>query len=180
MTSPPLCFANLVVNETSSINSVTVPPTRQGPCSDSARRGPTPEAISKTSWLWSAGASEKKVKLLGGPWQALAAVSEHDCGADEILWILAFPVGVRKRPAEAGFANPDSLSRISSRTAESDSPINFFPLHWRGSLPRGSSARRPMPHTGSRGLVSANRLLPVLKKVMFHGGVLREFGAVTR
>ena len=39
-----------------------------------------------------------------------------------------------------------------------------FPLHWRGSLARGSSARRPMPHTGSSGLVSAKRLLPVLKR----------------
>ena len=39
-----------------------------------------------------------------------------------------------------------------------------FPLHWRGSLARESSAWRPMPHTGSRGLASANRLLPVLKR----------------
>ena len=39
----------------------------------------------------------------------------------------------------------------------------FFPLHWRGYLARGSSARRPMPHSGSRGQASANRLLPVLK-----------------
>ena len=53
---PSAMYCNLVVNETSS--RVTVPPTRQGPCSDSARPGPTPEAISKTSWLWSAGASE--------------------------------------------------------------------------------------------------------------------------
>ena len=43
MASPPLFIANLVVNETSS--SVTAPPTRQGPCSDSARPGPTPEVI---------------------------------------------------------------------------------------------------------------------------------------
>ena len=40
----------------------------------------------------------------------------------------------------------------------------IFPLHWCGPLARGSSARRPMPHTGSRGLASANRLLPVLKR----------------
>ena len=39
MASSPLCTASLVVNETSS--SVTVPPTRQGPCSDNARPGPT-------------------------------------------------------------------------------------------------------------------------------------------
>ena len=110
----------------------------------------------------------------------LAADIEHDCGADEIWWIPAFPVGVRNRPAEAGFINPVSPSRISSRTAESASPRKNFPLHWRGSLARGSSARGSMPHTGSRGLASANRLLPVLKKVMFHGGVLRELGVIAR
>ena len=163
MASPPLCIAILVVNETSS--SVTVPPTRQGPCSGSARPGPTPEAISKTSWLWSAGASEKKAENgIRGLWPASAALNEHDCGRDEISWIPVFPVEVRNRPAEAGFANPVSVSRIASRTAESASPSKFFPIHWRGSLALGSSARRPMPHTGSRGLASANRLLPVLKR----------------
>ena len=42
---PPHCIQILVMNETSS--SVTVPPARQGACFDSARRGSTPEAISK-------------------------------------------------------------------------------------------------------------------------------------
>ena len=37
-----------VVNE--KLSRVTVPPTRQRPCSDSARPGPTPETISKSSW----------------------------------------------------------------------------------------------------------------------------------
>ena len=44
-----LMYAIFIVNETSS--SVTVPPTKQGMCSDSASSGPTPEAISKTSRL---------------------------------------------------------------------------------------------------------------------------------
>ena len=57
MASPPLYIAILLVNETSS--SVTVPPTRQGPCSDSARSGPMQEAISKTSRLSSVGAFDK-------------------------------------------------------------------------------------------------------------------------
>ena len=60
MASSPLCMAILVVKEMSS--SVTVPPTRQGPCSDSVRPGPTPEAISEPSWLWSASASGKRSK----------------------------------------------------------------------------------------------------------------------
>ena len=41
-----LIYAIFIVNETSS--SVTVPSTKQVPCSDSARSEPTPEAISKT------------------------------------------------------------------------------------------------------------------------------------
>ena len=44
-----LIYAIFIVNETSF--SVTVPPLNQGACSDSARSGPTPEAISKTSRL---------------------------------------------------------------------------------------------------------------------------------
>ena len=44
-----LIYAIFIIKETSS--SVTVPPTKQGPCSDSARSGPTPEAKAKTSRL---------------------------------------------------------------------------------------------------------------------------------
>ena len=95
---------------------------------------------------------------------------------DESSCTPAFPVGVLHRPTEAGFANPVSVSRISSRTAESASLSKIFPFHWRGPLARGSSARRPMPHTGSRALASANRA----QNVMFHGGVLREFGVIAR
>ena len=40
----------------------------------------------------------------------------------------------------------------------------IFPLHWHGLLALGSSARRPMAHTGSRGLVSARSLLSELKR----------------
>ena len=45
-----LAYVILIVNETSS--SVTVPPTKQGPCSDSARLELTPETISKTSRIF--------------------------------------------------------------------------------------------------------------------------------
>ena len=44
-----LIYAIFIVNETSF--SVTVPPTKQGPCSDSAGLGLTSEAISKPSRL---------------------------------------------------------------------------------------------------------------------------------
>ena len=36
----------------------------------------------------------------------------------------------------------------------------FFPRHQRGSRASGSSARRPMPHTEAKGLVSAKCLCP--------------------
>ena len=123
MASPQLCIAILVVNKTSS--SVPVLPTRQGPYSDRARPGPTPETISKPSWLWSTGTSEKYVETSeGGPWQALAAVNELDCGADKNSCIPAFPVGVRNRPTKAGRANPVLLSRIASQTAETPHRAN--------------------------------------------------------
>ena len=44
-----LINAIFIVSETPF--SVTVPLTKQGPCSDSARSGPTPEAISRTPRL---------------------------------------------------------------------------------------------------------------------------------
>ena len=40
----------------------------------------------------------------------------------------------------------------------------IFALHWHGLLALGSSARRPMPHTGSLGLDSTRSLLSELKK----------------
>ena len=39
-----------------------------------------------------------------------------------------------------------------------------FPLPWHGLLALGPSARRPMPHTGSRGLHSARSLLSELRR----------------
>ena len=56
----PLRFTFSVVKETSS--SVTVPPTRQGPCSGSARPEAPSEAIAKTSGLWLAGVPEHRPK----------------------------------------------------------------------------------------------------------------------
>ena len=71
--------------------------------------------ISSRPQSCSFSASEKKAENgIRGLWPASAALNEHDCGRDEISWIPAFPVEVRNRPAEAGFANPVSVSRISS------------------------------------------------------------------
>ena len=52
-----LMYAIFIVTEMSS--RATIPPTKQGPCSDSSRSGPTPEAISKTSRLLVGRAAEK-------------------------------------------------------------------------------------------------------------------------
>ena len=39
-----------------------------------------------------------------------------------------------------------------------------FPLPWHGLLALGTSVRKPMPHTGSRGLDSARSLLSEFKR----------------
>ena len=39
-----------------------MPPTRQRPCSDSAREGSVLDAAAQTSGLWSTGASEKQAE----------------------------------------------------------------------------------------------------------------------
>ena len=109
-----------------------------------------------------------------------AAVNEHDRGAETKSWKPAFPVGVRNRSAEAGCANPVSLLRIASLTAEIASlgKISPSPQAWIV----GSGIIRPdtnAPHRVQRAgfcepfIVSA-------QKQMFHGGVLREFGVVAR
>ena len=56
---------------------------------------------------------------------------------------------------------------MASRTEERAFPSNVFPRHRRGSRASGSSARRPMPHTGSKGLASAEILVPVLRRWYF-------------
>ena len=162
MTSPPLCIANLIVNETWS--RVTVPPTRQGPCSDSAGPGPTPDAISKTSWLWSAGPrnrSETPKENLDKRWPrstSTTAARTKFCGFQHSPWEYGTD---QRRP---GVPTRSHCREFLRERQKSASPSKNFPLHWCGSLARESSARRPMPHTGSRGLASANRLLPVLKR----------------
>ena len=56
----------------------------------------------------------------------------------------------------------------------------IFPLHWRGFSAGVSSPRRPMPHTGSRGLAFGQPFIASAQKEMFHAGALREFGVSAR
>ena len=72
-----------------------IPPTRQGPCSGSAKQGSTPGVTAKTSRLLSAGASEKQVEYFeGGPGQARARALRRG-GAVEVSWIPPVKVGVQ-------------------------------------------------------------------------------------
>ena len=163
MASPPLCIAILVVNETSS--SVTVPLTKQGPCSDRARPGPTPEAIPKIHGFGPPVRPRNRLKTLkenlcecwqrlAGPTTALPKFrvflhSRCECGTDD------------RRPGVPTRSNIRELLRERQKVPH----LAIFPspLAWIVS-PLGSSARRPMSHTASRGLASAEILLPVLKR----------------
>ena len=82
-----LIYATFIVYETSF--SVTVSPTNQGPCSDSARSGPTPEAIFKPSRLL-VGQRVREVgrKLRRGVFGSAGRCERPGCGADEISWFL--------------------------------------------------------------------------------------------
>ena len=165
MASSPLCIAILVVNETSS--SVTVPPTRQGPRSGSAGPGPTPEAISKSSWLWLAGASEKKVENCErGSWPALAALNEHDCGT-----VTDPAAGGRVRRPALIIANcfANGRKRLPEKMLSS-------PLAW----VVGSGIIRPetnAPHWVQRAGVG-QPFVAGAQIVMFDGGVLRELNVI--
>ena len=109
----------------------------------------------------------------------LAAVNGPDCGADELSWMPAFPEGVKNWPTEARCANPVSRSRIASRTAESASPSNFFsPLAWvvdSGIIRPETNAPHWVQKAGF-----GQTFVASAQKVRFHGGILSEFGVVSR
>ena len=80
-----LMHAIFIVNET--LSSVTLPPTKQGLCSDNAKSRPTPEAISKPSRLI---VGQRAVEMVRKRRQERFA-SAGRCqrpgrGADEIYW----------------------------------------------------------------------------------------------
>ena len=160
MAFPPLCTAILVVKETSS--SVTAPPTKQGPCSGSARPEMPSKAIAKTSGPWSAGAPKNRPKY---PKEGLgkrrprspSATAERTrfrgfqhswwrCGTDE-----GRP-GVATRPRCRELLR--ERQKVPHRENVSLSACVGF---WLGGRLPGE-----IPHTRSRGLASAKRSLPVL------------------
>ena len=56
------------------------------------------------------------------------------------------------------------------------SPRIFFSRYRQGSWASGLSARKSMPHTGSKGLSSANLVCVSAQKVPLHDRVLRKLG----
>ena len=154
MASPPRCIANLVVNETSS--SVTVRPSRgrsrvltargQGrrqklsPKLSGFGRPARPRNKSETPREVSAG-RRQRARLRRGRNFLDSSIPR---GSTE-------PTS-RGRVCQSDLTVANFFANGKKRLTE-----QIFPLHWRGSLALGSSARRPIPHTGSRGLASANR-----------------------
>ena len=142
-----------------------VSPTKLGLCSDSARSGPTPDADSKNlHGFRSACTSQKEIETLKQQpcerWPLLTARPRR--GLDFI--IPSFAVQVRNRRGNTGCAEPVSMPRNASWTAESASPRNRLPLHRHASSTLGSSAYMPMAHNRSSGLASARSLLPLVFK----------------
>ena len=166
----------LVVNETSS--SVKVLPTRQGPCSDSARRGPTPEAISKTPWLWSAGAIGRKLL-----WRTLASAGRGQRarlrrGRDFVD--SSIPRGSTEPTSGGRVCQPDLtvanfFANSRKRLTEHIFPSPLAWGFWLGDHPPGDQCPTMGPEGWLRPTVYCQ-----CSKVMFHGGVLREFGVVAR
>ena len=56
---------------------------------------------------------------------------------------------------------------MTSQTEERAFPRKCFPRHRWGSRASGSSVRRPMPHTESKGMASAKTFVPVLRRWYF-------------
>ena len=166
MASPPLCIAILVVNASSSI--ATVLPTRQ------AR-----SYLQTFLALFGRSVREIVRKLCRRTLASAGRGQPEGLRRGRNFVVSSIPRGSTERPAEAGCANPVSLSRISSRTAESASPSNFFsPLAWvvdSGIIRPETNAPHWVQKAGF-----GQTFVASAQKVMFHGGILREFSVVAR
>ena len=179
MTSSPLCIANMVVNETSS--SVTVPPTRQGPCSDNARPRPTSEASCKKSPGFGRPARPRnRSEILK---RILASAGR---GQRALLWRgrkfmdSSIPRGSTDSANGGRFCQPGlSVANFFANCRKRLTEQNVSsPLVWAF----GSGIIRPETNA-SHWVQRAGFGQPFIasaQKVMFHGGVLREFGVSAR
>ena len=161
-----LVYTIFIESETSS--TITVPSTKQGPCSDSTRSGPTPEAIFKTPRLL-VGQRAREIGRKGKLCERWPLLTARPRRGRDVL-VLAFAVQVRNRLGEAGCADPVSLSRITSRTAENASPGQFFsPLAWvvgAGTILPATNA----PHWVQRAGFSQALVVRAQKVIFFMAG----------
>ena len=150
-----LIYAIFIVSKTSS--SVTaVPSTKQGQCSDIARSGPTLEAISTTSRLFIGQRAREIGRMAEGEaLRALAAVNGPVATRTRFLGSCTRSAGAK--PTRGGrVRRPGLIVANSCANGRNCLTEQVFPLHRHGLLALGPSARRPMPHTGFRGLDSAS------------------------
>ena len=177
MASPPLCVAISAVKKTSS--SVTAPPTRQGPCSGSARSEAPREAIAKTSGLWSVGAPKKKgrrralVSADRGPQARLLSGRDF---VDSSIPDGAAELTRGGRVWRSGLAVAKCIANGRECLTK-----QCLPLYLCGSLAGGSSARRSIRlHWVQRAGLCQKFIASSARKVEFYGWVLRKFGIVAR
>ena len=164
-----LIYAIFIVNKTSS--SITVPSTKQGPCSDRARSGLTPQAISKphTALNWPTrprNISETPKVILSECW--LLFTAQLRWGRD--FMVLAFAEQVQNRQGEAGCAGPVPLSRIASRTAGRASPSKFVPSPGMGSWPWDHPPGDQCPTLSPEGCIQLKSCCQSFKSVSFMAG----------
>ena len=88
-------------------------------------------------------------------------------------------MGVQNRREEAACADPASLSRIASRTAEIALPkkktLSTGAVRWRWDHPPGDQ----YPTLGPEDWLQPN-VVASAQKVIFHVGILHEFSVVAR
>ena len=174
MASPPLCIAVLVVSETSS--SVTVPPTRQGPCSDSARPGPTPEAIAKTSGLWSAGTYKTPKEDLGERWPRLTGMTAALTKSREFQhswWGCRTGERRPRVPTRPHFR--ELLRERQKLPYRKKKTLSTGAVRWPWDHPPGDQ----YPTLGPEDWLQPN-VVASAQKVIFHVGILHEFSVVAR
>ena len=71
---------------------------------------------------------------------------------------------------------PSVLWQRRLRMVESACPSKLFPRHNQGLWASGSSARRPMPHTGSKRAGFVKQLTTSIQKVAFYHRVWLKLG----
>ena len=178
MASPPVCIAHLVVNETSS--SVTVPPTRQGPCSDSARPGRRQKLSQLLPGFGRPARPRKRSKTskedLGKRWPrstSTTAARTKFRGFQHSPW--EYGTGQRRPCVPIRSHCREMLRERQKAPHRANFSLSTGVGRWLGDYPPGDQC----PHWFQRARFG-QMFVTSAQKVMFHGGILREFGVVAR